>query len=154
MATTDNKQPASMDFDQLLDTNVEVLPEFIGFKQMPPGMYTAFATLSPELSKDGKQFLKLALTVQETLEVAEGAIPPAPNDEFAFTFFTDTDSGIERIGSAFKPFMLAAGIPNLRELLNQLVGANVAVKVGSYTAKPDANGVSKTYATLDELLPA
>jgi hypothetical protein len=145
---------ASMDFDQLLDCTVDDLPEFVGYKQMPVGLHTAYATLSTELAKDGKQFLKLALTTIETLEAPEGVTPCEPNEEYSFSFFTDTEAGIQRLGSAFKPYMITAAVPNFRALLEQLVGVTVAVKVGAYTSKPKLEGeVAKTYATLEEILP-
>lgn len=150
-----DKKVASMDFDTLLDCAVDALPEFTGFKNMPVGLHSAYATLTAEISKkDSSQFLKLALTAIESIEVPEGSEPVVPNEEFTFIFGTQDDNAIARIGTAFKPYMVAAGIPSIRELLNQMVGVTVGVKVGSYTSKPDANGVTKTYATLDEILPA
>jgi hypothetical protein len=146
---------ASMDFDTLLDTSVEALPEFVGFKNMPVGLHTAYATLTAEVSKkDKSQFLKLTLTAIESIEVPEGSEPVVPNDEYTFIFGTQDDVALGRIGSAFKPYMVAASVSSIRDLLNEMVGVQVGVKVGSYTSKPDANGVSKTYATLEELLPA
>ncbi len=145
----------SMDFDQLLDTNLEDLPEFVGFKQMPVGVHLCYATLTSELSKKDKTpMLKLALTVIETVETPENGEPAHENEEFAFMLMADTQTGIERIGSTFKNYMREAGIGTLRELLEQMVGVRVGIRVGSYTAKADANGVSKTYATIEELLPS
>jgi copper oxidase (laccase) domain-containing protein len=139
----------NMNFDALLDANLDDLADLPAFESFPAGVHRATISIKQKVVND-KPGMEVSLTGIETVELSkpEEDKPITAGQVSSSLYFLDNEFGQGAFKKLIAPLAASLGVSSIRDLVDQCTGTEVEAVTSFRTNKKTGD----TYFEIKKLI--